>query len=60
MLQVERRLLDIRPFCQFLDPIKHSLIGDSGRHALVMIDLLVDLDALLNYSGGRSSGDESH
>jgi hypothetical protein len=49
LLRVERRLLGVRPFYQFLDPIKHSLIGDSGRHALVMRDLAVEFDALLTH-----------
>jgi len=33
----------------FLDPIKHSLIGDPGRHTLIMSDLAVESDALLTH-----------
>jgi hypothetical protein len=43
---VKRSLLGNHPFYQFLDPIKHSLIGDFGRHMLVMLDLAVEFDAL--------------
>jgi hypothetical protein len=46
---VKRRLLGFRPLYQFPDPIEHSLIGDSGRHALVMLDLAVEFDALLTH-----------
>jgi hypothetical protein len=46
---VERRLLGNHPLYQFLDPIKHWLICDPGRHETVMLDLLVDLDALLTH-----------
>jgi hypothetical protein len=40
-------LLILHPLCQFLDPIKHWLIRDAGRHVPVMLDLLVDFVALL-------------
>jgi hypothetical protein len=46
---VKRRLLGLRPLDQFLDPIEHSLIGDSGRHALVMLDLAVEFDTLVTH-----------
>ena len=49
MLRVKRHLLGLRPFDQFLDPIEHSMIGDSGRHALVMRDLAVEFDALVTH-----------
>jgi hypothetical protein len=49
LLRVERRLLGIRLLCQFLDPIKQSLIGESGRQTLVMSDLFVELDTLLTH-----------
>jgi hypothetical protein len=45
LLRVKRSLLDLRPLDQFLDPIEHSLIGNSGRYALVVRDLAVEFDA---------------
>jgi hypothetical protein len=47
LLRVKRRLLGLHPRYQFLNPIKHIQIGDSGRHALVMLDLTVEFDALV-------------
>jgi hypothetical protein len=44
---VKQRLPILQPLYQLLDPIKRSLIGDAGRHALVMADLPLDLNALL-------------
>jgi hypothetical protein len=51
LLRMKRHLLGLRPFDQFLDPIEHSLIGVSGRHSLVMLDLAVEFDALLTHCG---------
>jgi hypothetical protein len=42
---VKRSLLHLRLLYQFFDPIEHSLIGNSGRHTLVMLDLAVEFDA---------------
>jgi hypothetical protein len=50
---MERGLLTLHPFYQFLDPSKHSRIADSGRHALVMLDLAVKFDALLTHGTRR-------
>jgi hypothetical protein len=49
LLWVKRELLSLHPLNQFLNPIKQWLIGDAGRHDTVMVDLLVDLDALLTH-----------
>jgi len=46
---VKHSLLSFHPLDQFLDPIKHSLIGYSGRHALVMLDLAINFDALITH-----------
>jgi len=46
---MKRRLLGLHSLDQFLDPIKHSLISDSGRHALVMLNLAVEFDALVTH-----------
>jgi hypothetical protein len=42
-------LLSLHPFNQFLDPIKHGLIRDAGRHVLVMLDLAVEFVALVTH-----------
>jgi hypothetical protein len=42
---MKRGLLSLQPLYQILDPVKHWLIGDAGRHETVMFDLLVDLNA---------------
>jgi hypothetical protein len=42
-------LLSLHPLNQFLDPIKHWLIRNAGSHLVVMVDLLVDLNALLTH-----------
>jgi hypothetical protein len=47
LLRVKQRLPILQPLYQLLDPIKRSLIGDAGCHALVMADLPLDLNALL-------------
>jgi hypothetical protein len=44
-LRVKRSLLDFRLLYQFLDPIEQSLIGESGRRTVVMLDLAVEFDA---------------
>jgi hypothetical protein len=49
LLQMKHNLPSLHPLYQFLDPIKRSLIGDPGCHVLVMLDLLVDLNALLTH-----------
>jgi hypothetical protein len=47
---VKRSLLHLRLLYQFFDPIEHSLIGNSGRHTLVMLDLAVEFDAPVTHS----------
>jgi hypothetical protein len=49
LVGVKHSLLSFHPLDQFLDPIKHSLIGYSGRHALVMLDLAINFDALITH-----------
>jgi hypothetical protein len=56
LLRVKRCLLGLHPLYQFLDPIKRSLIGNSGRHVLVMLDLAVEFDALLTHGFTATSG----
>jgi hypothetical protein len=46
---VKRSLLRLHLLYQFLDPIEHSLIGDSGRDAMVMLDLAVEFGALVTH-----------
>jgi hypothetical protein len=53
---VKRCLLGLHPIYQFLDPVEHSWIGDSGSHTLVMVDLAIDLDALLTHCFRPLSG----
>jgi hypothetical protein len=48
-VRMERGLPGTHLRYQFLDPIKRGLIGDPRRQALVMLDLLVDLYALLTH-----------
>jgi hypothetical protein len=43
---MKRRLQGLHLLNQFLDPIKHSLVGDFGCQALIMVNLAVQLDAL--------------
>lgn len=47
LLRVKQGLPGLQPLYQFLDSVKRSLIGDPGCHALILLDLLVDLNALL-------------
>jgi len=49
LLRVKCGLLSLHPLYQFLDPIKRSLIGDSGRQASIILDFLVKFDALLTH-----------
>jgi hypothetical protein len=49
LLRVERSLLGIRLLCQFLDPIEQCPISESGRQTPVMVDLLVNLYALITH-----------
>jgi hypothetical protein len=65
---VQQRLLALYPLYQFLNPIKSIRIGGSGRHALVMLDLAVEFDALVahcsfhftaSFFGKRSQGGSS-
>jgi hypothetical protein len=49
LLGVKHSLLSFHPLYQFLDPIKRRLIGDPGRHSLVIPDLAVEFDALLTH-----------
>jgi hypothetical protein len=44
---MELSLLGLHPLNQLFDSIKHSLVGDAGRHMLVMLDLAVEFDALV-------------
>jgi hypothetical protein len=53
LLGMKCGLLGLHPLNQFLDPGKHSLIANSGRHALVMLDLVVEFDALLTHGTRR-------
>jgi hypothetical protein len=54
---VEQSLPGLHPLYQFLDPIKRRLISDSGCHALVIINLLIDLNALLAHGPPFQAGD---
>jgi hypothetical protein len=45
LIRVKCRLLGLHPLYQFLDPVKRSLIGDSGHQTAVMLDLAVQFDA---------------
>jgi hypothetical protein len=47
---MKRQLLSLHPLNQFLDPIKHGVIGDSRRHETVMLDLAGEFDALTHGS----------
>jgi hypothetical protein len=47
LLRVKYVLLSLHPLNQFLDPVKKGLVGGVGRYDTVMLDLLVDLNALL-------------
>jgi hypothetical protein len=49
LLWMKCGLLSPHPLNQFLDPIKERLIGDAGRHTLVMLDLGVKFDALVTH-----------
>jgi hypothetical protein len=43
---MKRQLLSLHSLNQFLDPIKHWLICDEGRHVPVMLNLAVEFCAL--------------
>jgi hypothetical protein len=60
LLRVKCCLLGLHPLYQFLDPIKRSLIGNSGRHVLVMLDLAVEFDALVTHFQFRIRASGSH
>jgi hypothetical protein len=65
LLWMKRQLLSQHPLNQFLDPINHLLIRDEGRHVPVMLDLLVNLNALLTHGSPfltafRNREDQSH
>lgn len=45
MIRVKCRLLGLHALYQFLDPVKRSLIGDSGHQTAVMLDLAIKFDA---------------
>jgi hypothetical protein len=47
LLGMKRGFLCLHPRYQFYDRIKGELICNPGRHALVMLDLAVELDALV-------------
>ncbi|HTF63569.1 MAG TPA: hypothetical protein VK638_12770, partial [Edaphobacter sp.] len=57
MLRVKYVLLSLHPLNQFLDPVKKGLVGGVGRYNTVMLDLLVDLNALLTHGAPFQSGD---
>jgi hypothetical protein len=42
---MKHRLLSLDPLYQSLDRVKRRLIGGSGNHALVVLDLAVEFDA---------------
>jgi hypothetical protein len=50
LIRVKCSLLDLRPLYQSPDPIEQSLIGESGRQTMVMLDLAVELDAPVTHS----------
>jgi hypothetical protein len=60
LLRVKCCLLGLHPLYQLLDPIKRSLIGNSGRHVLVMLDLAVEFDALVTHFQFRIRASGSH
>jgi hypothetical protein len=65
LLWMKRQLLSQHPLNQFLDPINHLLIRDEGRRVPVMLDLLVNLNALLTHGSPfltafRNREDQSH
>jgi hypothetical protein len=45
LLGMKRRLLNLHLLYQFPNPIKHSLIGYSGRNTPILLDLAVEFDA---------------
>jgi len=49
LIRVKCGLLSMHPLDQMFDPVKEWLICDPGRHETVMLDLLVDLNALLTH-----------
>jgi hypothetical protein len=49
LVGMKRGPFSFHPFDQFPDTIKHSLIRDPERHALVMLDLAVEFDALVTH-----------
>ena len=49
MFGVKRSLLGLHSLYQFLDLIKGKLIADAIGQALVVIDLAVDLNALVTH-----------
>jgi hypothetical protein len=57
LLRMKSDLLSLHLLYQFLDPIKQRLVSDSGRHALIILDLLVDLNALLTHGPPFQAGD---
>jgi hypothetical protein len=46
---MKRHLLSLHSLNQFLDPIKHWLIRDAGRHVPVMLNLAVEFGALFTH-----------
>ena len=48
-IRVKCRLLCLRPLDQFPDSTEQSLIGESGRQTMVMLDLAVEFDAPLTH-----------
>jgi hypothetical protein len=46
---VKRSFFRLQTGDQFFDAIKHSAVVHSGRYPLVMLDLAVDLNALLTH-----------
>jgi hypothetical protein len=57
LLRMKRELLSLHPLDQSLDPVDGLLIRDAGRHGTVMLDLLVDLNALLTHGPPFQAGD---
>jgi hypothetical protein len=60
LIRVKCSLLDLRPLYQFPDPFEQSLIGESGREAVKMLDLLVEFDAPVTHSIPPLFGRPSH
>jgi hypothetical protein len=58
--RMKRDLPSLHPLDQYLDPIKERLIGNSRRHVPVMIDLLVDLNALVTHGPPLQAGDAAN